>query len=338
MSRARDLFERVRLEGIAAINAMLADRVAEELFLDFKKSGDDGGGKVLHTSDNKNLSKAISGFGNSSGGVIVWGIECAPQPDGADVAATMHPLRDAQAFRSRLESAISRLTVPPHDGVENLTVPDGDEARGYVITLIPQSSRAPLRAEAPGLRTYYMRAGSSFEVVPHDALAGLFGRPPRGKLTLQFVSLPARRPRDQQDQRMVLAFTLAVANIGAILAEKVYVSVWWGDSGAAGVRVSQKNEAFPIRTTSFPGAQAVASEGVYLAPDSVGEVLDCVITVPDNPETDISIRVTIGARNVEPEITWIQATAAMLVAAVERSQQGPYATSDVLIVSSSPGD
>lgn len=333
MSRARDLFERIRAEGMVAINTLVADRVAEELFLDFKRSGDDGGGNVLHTSDNKNLSKAISGFGNSAGGIIIWGVECAPGRDGADVAAGLHPLRDAQAFRSRLESTISRLTVPPHDGVENMTVQNGDNARGYVVTLVPQSPRAPIRAEAAGLRNYYIRAGSSFEVIPHDALAGLFGRLPRAKLALQFVSFPARRPQHQQDQRTVLAFSIAVANLGSVLAEKVFVSMWWGDAQDMGIRVQQKAAAYPVRTSAFPGAQAVASDEVCLAPDAVDEVVDCVITLPENPRADLSIRVTIGAQNAEPEITWIRATAAELQGAVARSRNEQFRTDEVLTIS-----
>ncbi|WP_213435182.1 MULTISPECIES: AlbA family DNA-binding domain-containing protein [Lysobacteraceae] len=316
---------------MAEINAMLADRVSEELFLDFKKSGDNGGGNVLHASDNKNLSKAIAGFGNSAGGVVVWGVECAARPDGADLAATLHPVHNAQAFRSRLESAISRLTVPPHDGVENIAVTNEGEVGGFVVTLVPQSSRAPLRAEAPGLRNYYLRSGSSFEVIPHDALAGLFGRPPRAKVALQFVSLPARRPQHQQDDRLVLAFSLAIANTGAVLAEKPYMSVWWGDTGEAKVSVHQKREAFPVRMNSFPGAQAVALDGMSLAPDAVDEVLDCLITVSEDPVADLSIRITTGARNAEPEITRILGRSADLRAAVDRSRRQQLETSEVLM-------
>jgi hypothetical protein len=339
MSRARDLFERIRADGMNAINALIADRVAEELFLDFKKSGDDGGNNALHPSDNKNLSKAISGFGNSSGGIIVWGVECAPRPDGADVAATLHPLHDAQAFRSRLESAVSRLSVPPHDGVENLAIVDPANApRGHVVTLVPQSWRAPMRAEAAGLRNYYMRAGSSFEVIPHDALAGLFGRHPRVKLTLQCISHPARRPQHQEDQRMVLAFRLAVANVGSVLAEKVFISLSWGDVGGAVVRVIGANQAFPVRESSFHTAQAVAADGFSLAPDGVEEVLDCVIVVPDNPTSEISIRVTMGARNAEPELSWLRASVTRLQDAVVRTRHEQFSTAEVLTLSPGPVD
>jgi hypothetical protein len=325
MSRARDLFERLRAEGKPGIDALIVDRVAEELFLDFKRSADDGGQRVLHANDNKNLSKAISGFGNSAGGIIIWGVECAPAPDGADVAARLNPLQDAQAFRSRLESAVSRLTVPPHDGVENLVIldPEGG-ARGFVVTLVPASARAPLRAEAAALRNYYLRAGSSFEVVPHDALAGLFGRPPRAKLDLQVVSMLTQRPPHQADQRTRLGFGLALANVGSVLADKAYIAIWWGDLADAELHVGGQNAAFPVRQSNFPGAQSVALDGASIVPDAVEHVLDCVVTLPEAPRADLAIRITFGARNAEPQQTWIRASAVDLDQAVQRSRAGPF--------------
>ena len=76
MNRADDLFSKLTAEGETAINELIVTRKAEELFLDFKRSGDDGAGQRLHESDCKNFSKAISGFGNSEGGVVIWGVDC----------------------------------------------------------------------------------------------------------------------------------------------------------------------------------------------------------------------------------------------------------------------
>ena len=42
MSRADDLFAQLRTGGEAAIDAMIAARASEELFLDFKRSADEG--------------------------------------------------------------------------------------------------------------------------------------------------------------------------------------------------------------------------------------------------------------------------------------------------------
>ena len=58
-----------------------------ELFIDFKQAASEGKNfTTLHKDDRKNLSKAISGFGNSEGGVVIWGIECSRDIDVGDVA------------------------------------------------------------------------------------------------------------------------------------------------------------------------------------------------------------------------------------------------------------
>jgi hypothetical protein len=81
MDRCREIYERIVTQGKAAIEGFIADRRAEELFLDFKRSSNNGSEPRLSDNDRKNLAKAISGFGNSEGGVIVWGVDCSSNDD-----------------------------------------------------------------------------------------------------------------------------------------------------------------------------------------------------------------------------------------------------------------
>ena len=82
MGRAEELFTRIRNGGAAEIQAMIDAVVVEELFLDYKRSSTPLPGARLSDDDRKNLAKAIAGFGNSEGGVIVWGVDCRQTPDG----------------------------------------------------------------------------------------------------------------------------------------------------------------------------------------------------------------------------------------------------------------
>lgn len=65
MSRPAELFARIKAKGANAIDELIESRVSEELFLDFKRSADNGAGRTLHDTDRKNYSKALSGFANS---------------------------------------------------------------------------------------------------------------------------------------------------------------------------------------------------------------------------------------------------------------------------------
>jgi len=72
---------------MSAIDDLVKNRSHEELFLDFKRSADNGNGERLYPTDHRHLADAISAFGNSEGGVIVWGLNYRPLKVAAAVAA-----------------------------------------------------------------------------------------------------------------------------------------------------------------------------------------------------------------------------------------------------------
>lgn len=187
MGRAEDIFDKICSEGETALDELILTRQSEELFLDFKRSADSGGSK-LHDDDRKNLAKAISGFGNSEGGVIIWGIDCSKANDYADVAHTKCPIQNVKRFVSWLEGAISGCTIPPHTTVQNKVI-EANQDQGFVVTLIPKSNHTPHQVVLHGKyqHNYYIRAGSNFERTPHAVLAGMFGRRPQPHVFHKYV-------------------------------------------------------------------------------------------------------------------------------------------------------
>ena len=139
MGRAEDLFSRIKEHKESAIDELIRDRQSEELFLDFKRSRDNGAGSGLARDDRRNLAKAISGFGNSEGGIIIWGVDCRESSRGSvplgDVPVGKEPLEDPVRFRSWLEGATSGCTIPPHSGVVHEPIKTSAR-RGFVVTLV----------------------------------------------------------------------------------------------------------------------------------------------------------------------------------------------------------
>ena len=222
MGRAEEIFREIEDGQEAAIDRFILTRATEELFLDFKRSGDNGGGQFLHDDDRRNFAKAISGFGNSEGGVVVWGIDCSKDKKGADVAKAKIPLIDAQKFRSLLEGAVSSSTIPAHRGVRSIAIATAGTA-GYVATLIPASDSAPHQVIVRGEYLYYMRAGSDFVRVPHMVLAGMFGRRPQPHVFNMFNVTPAHyEPGD------VIQCTIefVLRNNGPGIATDLFSNVW----------------------------------------------------------------------------------------------------------------
>ncbi len=178
MGRAEDLFEAIQAGGEDAIDRFILSRQHEELFLDFKRGNGDG--TTLHADDRKGLARAISGFGNSEGGVIVWGVDChsGGETDPADVARAKRPLPDVARFVSWIEGAVSGCTLPPHSGVRTVPLERPGQQSGFAVTLIPASPRAPHQVVGGDRAHFYIRAGSAFSPAPYGVIAGLFGRKP----------------------------------------------------------------------------------------------------------------------------------------------------------------
>jgi hypothetical protein len=218
MERAEEIYQRIIKEGQSAIDNFIFDRKSEELFLDFKRSADRGNGARLHDNDRNNLAKAISGFGNSEGGVIVWGVDCSSDFDGSDVARAKHPIINVKRFVSWLNGSISGLTVPPHQGVQNhaLVISGGDN--GFAITLIPQSNHAP--HQRVNKLQYYIRAGSDFVPTPHQVLAGMFGKRPQPNLILWFIHQDPKIV----DEKIELELGFQIRNDGHGIAKDIFVN------------------------------------------------------------------------------------------------------------------
>ena len=222
MGRAEDIFERIIKENESGIDDFIQTRQFEELFLDFKRSTNNGSGRNLHQNDRENLAKAISGFGNSEGGVIVWGIDCSKDQDYADVAHTKVHLQNPRRFASWLEGAISGCTVPPHSGVRHHYILLQGEDKGFVVSYIPKSNTAP--HQTIGKLQYFMRAGSSFLPVPHAVLAGMFGRRPQPEIYNSFTLGPPKF--DRISGVLKIGMGLLLVNRGPGIASDLFMNAW----------------------------------------------------------------------------------------------------------------
>lgn len=273
MSRAQELVDRLVANGEAAIDQFIADRASEELFLDFKRSADDGAGVRLHQTDRNNLSKAISGFGNSEGGVILWGVDCRTLPATGDVAQAKFPLTNPTRFVSWLEGATSGATIPAHPHVRSLPIPSAVAGTGFVVTLIKASHLAPHQA-IPDL-TYHMRAGSDFVRVPHAVLQGMFGQRPQAQVFYMWgIRTPELIPLAQQPTRALsLRVNLLLSSYGPGIARDLFFTGGIvAPGGPTTVRIGlQDGQRWEGHVTNGTRVSVVLKDGFKLAPEAILE-------------------------------------------------------------------
>ena len=243
MSRAEDIFQKLVYFGEDAIDDFIINSQTDELFLDFKQAVSVGKNfTTLHRDDRKNLAKAISGFGNSEGGVIVWGVECSRDIEIGDVARAKVKVKNVYRFLSWLENAISGCTIPSHNKVRNHIISADENGDGFIATYIPKSDIAPLMTTTGN--TIYIRSGSNNVPAPYSVIAGMFGRRPQPNVELLFAdkSLEVLENADEDmlypnsidnppERYVKISFSLQCNNDSNVIAREMYLSCTTGSTG-----------------------------------------------------------------------------------------------------------
>lgn len=294
MGRSEDLFKRLCDFGEEAIGELILECQSEELFLDFKQSADKGGGNRLHDDDRKNLAKAISGFGNSEGGVVIWGVDCRPDSKIGDVARCKVSIENPKRFKSWLEGAVSGCTVPPHPMVRHHPIGTAS-GRGFVVTYIAKSYYAPHQCLKPSLQ-YYIRAGSDFVPTPHAVLADLFGRRPQPFVFHMWSGTTPKLVSVHPDQQGI-EFNLGIqlGSHGPGLARDLYLNVnFMKPKGNTQTWITPDKTNWTGNFASARMIQLVSLDSFKLAPQSFTEPLTLKIVFVPPFEGNLSCKIVFG--------------------------------------------
>lgn len=170
----------------ADLRGLITENTKENLHLEFKGKKDRSK-PDLDESDAWQFSRALSGFANSAGGVLLWGIETGK----GEQAKKLKPISGVAEFEARLKKSLLNSTQPIVEGVQINVIPASDDASaGYVACFIPESNRTPHRAMLAD-REYYKRSTEGFYRLEHFDLEDMFGRRPTPRLAVR-ISLHRR--------------------------------------------------------------------------------------------------------------------------------------------------
>jgi hypothetical protein len=169
-SRAKAYFEQIRSQGLDFLNALVGSQTPtfESEFLEFKGAFS----MDLRNDDLLELwAKNLSGFANSDGGVLIFGIDA---PKGA--AKSFSPVQDVMYLFHRLKNTTPTVTEPPVHRVEIEPYPDkGSPNKGFVVCHIPPSAWKPHQAKVGGQPgQFYMRVSDNHIPCNYATLRALF--------------------------------------------------------------------------------------------------------------------------------------------------------------------
>ncbi|MFA5793174.1 MAG: ATP-binding protein [Candidatus Gracilibacteria bacterium] len=225
MKTAYTMFERLISDGKKETDRLIATLESESLYMDYKgksyKDEDD-----LSKDDMLNLDKALSGYANTEGGVLIWGIE---KKDG--VLGSYVLIEQPEAFVERLNTVTPGRVSPSVDGVRHEVVFSGTDG-GVVVTYVPQSESTPHRSVGKSGQ-YYKRHGGNFLYMEHFEIEDMFGRRARPKLGMD-VSI--RKVVDSRPDP-TYALTVNIFNDGKAISQLYGFDLEFIDKLVAGVPV-----------------------------------------------------------------------------------------------------
>lgn len=213
-----NLESRFHAIDFAAIRGFVDTQEQEHLHLDFKLLPENG---RIGRNERKTLSKVVSGFANSSGGICVWGVDARKNEDGIDTASRLCPIADVNAVRSQFESLTGEAASPIVDGILHKCVLQ-DDTSGFLATLVPESDTGPHMAKL-GEDRYYKRSGDSFYRMEHFDIADMFGRRRKPIPVLRILPLPAAVA--SQPEMVGCRWVVGIENVGRSVLKYPYLEI-----------------------------------------------------------------------------------------------------------------
>lgn len=158
----------------------------ENLHLEFKRQSDLT--SPYNDKDRGEIAKAMAGFANVEGGVIIFGVHAKDMGKRPDKVQSITPVENVEKIQATIDRDIPNLTDPPVAGirVERIKSTSSPNA-GVVIIYVPASDGGPhrvIKGSTEVVDRYYMRTASQTVNMPHAIMAAMFGRRPQPKLKL----------------------------------------------------------------------------------------------------------------------------------------------------------
>ncbi len=213
-SPAASLFE--TLTTYQAVEGLIDSGEAEGQYLECKAPQ----GPQFNRDMRAKLAVAASGFANSGGGVMLWGVSTTAQThSNLDVLTQMQPIANIRRFAQQVDHWLPGLTTPrlQTKGTKVLRQSRRD-TRGIAVTLIPPTAGDPVQSTMDS--HFYLRVGDSFILAPYEILQRMFAG----------AAGPALEPIFQEDLVIrddagVWKFPILLRNNSSAAAKDAYLTL-----------------------------------------------------------------------------------------------------------------
>jgi len=208
----KEYFENLDLEQV---EEFVTNKREEDLHLDFKTANFPN---IDTNYDMKNFSECLSGFSNSDGGLIIWGIKASKNSKGQDVAHDKKPIKELTKFSNHLKRNEGRATTPNIIGIDYKKFEINKNDEGYLVVFVPPSDRSPHMANLSE-KHYYKRSGDSFYICEHFDIIDLIGRNKNPELKFELTPFTIEPVGGREKPYYNIKVNFAISNNTSIIAK-----------------------------------------------------------------------------------------------------------------------
>lgn len=213
----QDYFNSINLDEI---DRFISEKQEENTTLEFKTVNHPDYNEQNRDDDKKNISKVLSGFANSNGGITIWGLKAQNNSEGQDVAKEKKPIKELTKFLNLLNRLEGQSVTPTVKGIVHQKIEIADDI-GYIKTYVPSSESAPHMANYAG-KYYYKRNGDSFYKCEHYDIIDMFSRKKSPKLKILIKVLKKDLIHQVRYKYKIL---VSIINEGKIIAKLPYLAL-----------------------------------------------------------------------------------------------------------------
>jgi hypothetical protein len=289
------IFRRLKEAGQmreAVLRELLADDYfcKETFYCDFKKDArtfTDNSTEEAHKRNAENLGKALSGFANSSGGILLFGVEDPEKIKGR--SQSLPGCLEPAEFERLVLQQVQSLTIPSVPDVDTLLIPIANTGeKGVVVILIPSSPLAPHMLIYNKDRRYYVREGDGFVPADHQRIADLFGRRPQPHLKIIQTWI---------NDGFTVSCLIRIKNDGRAVAKCYKIELEYGDP----LKRYRSMKPVAVRGAHYCPSHAVFRSDSEDTPIFDGEELDWIRMTFDTE--DLSVGIRVGQKWIEMTVS-----------------------------------
>ena len=158
------------LNTIQTVQRLIDDGEAENQYIECKSPT----APQLSRDLKFQLSQAVSGFANSGGGVIIWGVSTTKhQHSGLDILTQIELIGSIKNFAQEIDSTIPRLIKPLTIELHQSRIlrEKPSDTKGIIITYISPTDGDPIQAND---EKFYLRIRDEFKEMPYETIKRMF--------------------------------------------------------------------------------------------------------------------------------------------------------------------